>query len=77
MGFIGSAPAYWFLKRFYPNAQGVPMPQEDPFKEKGISKLGTYFGPAIFPNFGTRPSSISGAVWATTRWNWRLTAAAM
>lgn len=48
MGFIGSAPAYWFLKRFYPGGQGVPMPQGDPFKEKGISKLATYFGPDIF-----------------------------
>jgi SAM-dependent methyltransferase len=48
MGWIGGAPAYWFLKRFYPGGEGVPMPQGDPFKIKGISKLGTYFGPDIF-----------------------------
>jgi SAM-dependent methyltransferase len=48
MGFIGSAPAYTFLKCFYPGGQGVPMPEGDTFKEKGISKLATYFGPDLF-----------------------------
>jgi SAM-dependent methyltransferase len=48
VGLIGGAPAYWFLKRFYPGGQGVPMPNYDPFKAKGISKLGTYFGAGIF-----------------------------
>lgn len=48
MGFLGTSLSYRFLKSRYPGGAGVPMPQGDPFKEKGTSKLATYFGPAIF-----------------------------
>jgi SAM-dependent methyltransferase len=48
MAILGGRIAYGFLKRFYPNGTGVPMPQTDPFAERGISKLKTYFGPDIF-----------------------------
>lgn len=48
MGWIGTRLSYWFLKRFYPGGTGVPMPQDDPFKTRGVSKLATYFGPDIF-----------------------------
>ena len=48
MGIIGGTPAYWFLKHFYPGGQGVPMSDSDTFKEKGLSKLGYYFGPQVF-----------------------------
>jgi SAM-dependent methyltransferase len=48
MGFVGGTPAYWFLKTFYPNGDGCPMPQHDTFKERGISKLEAYFGPELF-----------------------------
>ena len=50
MGFIGGAPAYWFLKRFYPGAAGGLMSPGniDPFKARGVSKLAFYFGDGIF-----------------------------
>lgn len=48
MGFLGTTLAYRFLKHFYPGGTGVPMPQDDPFKTRGVSKLATYFGPDVF-----------------------------
>ena len=48
MGFIGGDAAYWFLKRFYPGGQNIPMVDFDTFKAKGISKIGFYFGENIF-----------------------------
>jgi SAM-dependent methyltransferase len=48
MGFIGGEPAYRFLKRRYPDGKNLPVPDGNPFQERGISKLGTYFGEEIF-----------------------------
>jgi SAM-dependent methyltransferase len=48
MGFIGGAPAYWFLRQFYPGARNGLMPAHDSFKARGVSKLATYFGGGIF-----------------------------
>jgi SAM-dependent methyltransferase len=48
IGLIGGTPAYWFLKRFYPQAAGVAISNVDPFKARGVSKLATYFGPHIY-----------------------------
>jgi SAM-dependent methyltransferase len=48
MGIIGTRVAYQFLKNRYPGGSGVPMPQDDVFARKGISKLKTYFGAGIF-----------------------------
>lgn len=48
MGFIGGEPAYRFLKRFYPDGQNLSVPDGDPFRERGVSKLVTYFGSGIY-----------------------------
>ena len=48
MGFLGGAPVDWFLNRYYPGGQGLPMPDYDPFKMRGVSKIAHYFGQGIF-----------------------------
>jgi SAM-dependent methyltransferase len=45
MGFIGGAPAYWFLKRFFP---GGVDPTENFYEKTGTGKLLFCFGPDIF-----------------------------
>jgi hypothetical protein len=48
MGLVGGSLAYEFLKRFYPGGANVPMAQDNPYKERGVSKLGVLFGDDIF-----------------------------
>ncbi len=48
MGLVGGPLAYWFLRRYWPGGKGVPMSQGDPYRAKGLSKLETLFGSAIF-----------------------------
>lgn len=48
MGFVGGPLAYWFLKRYWPGGQNVPMSNGDPYAERGVSKLKTLFGDDIF-----------------------------
>ncbi len=45
MGFIGGAPAYWFLRRFFRRGN---HPDRDFYKEQGVNKLAHCFGSGIF-----------------------------
>lgn len=54
MGFIGGAPAYWLLKRFWPGGQNIPMSNGDPYAERGVSKLKALFGPDVFDQFSDK-----------------------
>jgi SAM-dependent methyltransferase len=48
MGLVGGPLAYWFLKRYWPGGKGIPMGSGDPYCAKGLNKLETQLGPAIF-----------------------------
>jgi SAM-dependent methyltransferase len=54
MGLIGGSPAYRFLRRYYPHGANVPMPQGNPYKARGVSKLAELFGPGIFDELAGR-----------------------
>lgn len=48
MGLVGGPLVYWFLNRYWPGGQGVPIGSDDPYCSKGLNKLQTLLGPAIF-----------------------------
>jgi len=48
MALIGGRLGYYILKSMYPGGTNLPMPEGNPFKDRGQSKLATHFGPGIF-----------------------------